>query len=193
MLLLISTACAGVFCGAALYVNVVEHPARMSCGQELAVREFAPSYHRATIMQVPLAIGGLVLGLAAAWQLRDAGIAAGAVLLGASVPFTLIAILPTNKQLLDPALDPRSARAANLLRRWNRLHGVRTVLSAAAFGLLLYRLASHPETRQGDTEVAPTAIASIAPTVVARSTLKTELLLHGRRGVRTSPLSIVAS
>src|SRR5262249_42936088 len=94
MLLLISTACAGVFCGAALYVNVVEHPARMSCGQELAVREFAPSYRRATIMQVPLAIGGLVLGLAAAWQLRDAGIAAGAILLGASVPFTLIAILP---------------------------------------------------------------------------------------------------
>jgi len=141
MLLLISTACAGLFCGASLYVNAVEHPARMSCGQELAVREFAPSYHRATIMQVPLAIGGLVLGLAAAWQRHDAWIAAGAVLLGASVPFTVIAILPTNKQLLDPALDPRSAKAANLLRRWNRLHGVRTVLSAAAFGLLLCRVA----------------------------------------------------
>src|SRR5262249_27779231 len=47
------------------------------------------------------------------------------------------------KQLLDPALDPRSAKAANLLRRWNRLHAVRTILSAAAFGLLLWSVASH--------------------------------------------------
>src|SRR5215470_731452 len=120
-LLLAATVCAGLFCGAALYVNLVEHPARMSCGQELAVREFAPSYHRATILQAPLALGGLTVGLVAAWQLGDAGVAAGAVLLGASVPFTLIAIFPTNKQLLDRALDPQSARAAGLLRRWNRL------------------------------------------------------------------------
>jgi hypothetical protein len=31
-LLILSTACAGLFCGAALYANLVEHPARMSCG-----------------------------------------------------------------------------------------------------------------------------------------------------------------
>jgi hypothetical protein len=46
----LSIACAGLFCGAALYVNFVEHPARMSYGPELALREFAPSYQRATIM-----------------------------------------------------------------------------------------------------------------------------------------------
>ena len=94
-LLLASTMCAGLFCGAALYVNLVEHPARMSCGQELAVWEFAPSYRRATIMQVSLALVGLVLGLVATWQLRDAWIATGAVLLGASIPFTLAFILPS--------------------------------------------------------------------------------------------------
>src|SRR5262245_10411248 len=36
--------------------STVEHPARMSCGPELALREFAPSYQRATIMQVPVAV-----------------------------------------------------------------------------------------------------------------------------------------
>jgi hypothetical protein len=140
-LLLASTMCAGLFCGAALYVNLVEHPARMSCGQELAVREFAPSYRRATIMQGSLALVGLVLGLAAAWHLHDAWIATGAVLLGASIPFTLAFILPTNKQLLDPTLDSQSARVAELLARWNRLHVARTVLSAAAFVTLLRCLA----------------------------------------------------
>src|SRR6516225_387068 len=118
-LLLVATACAGLFCGAALYVNLVEHPARMSCGQEFALREFAPSYRRATVLQVSLALGGLAIGLVAAWQLRDARIAAGAGLLGAVVPYTLIVIFPTNKELLDPALDSESARAAHLLRRWN--------------------------------------------------------------------------
>jgi uncharacterized membrane protein len=133
--------CAGLFCGAALYVNLVEHPARVSCGQELAVREFAPSYRRATMMQVLLALVGLVLGLVAAWQLLDAWIATGAVLLGASVPFTLAFILPTNKQLLDPTLDLQSLRVTELLARWNRLHAVRTVLSTVAFALLLCCLA----------------------------------------------------
>ena len=111
--LVLSIACAGLFCGAALYINFVEHPARMACGPELALREFAPSYRRATIMQVSLAIGGLALGLAAAWRLHDSWIAVGAVLLGASVPFTLIVILPTNEQLLDPKLDSRSSRVTS--------------------------------------------------------------------------------
>jgi len=141
LLLILSTACAGLFSGAALYINFVEHPARMSCGPELALREFAPSYQRATIMQVPVAIGGLALGLTAAWQLHDPWVAVGAVLLGTSVPFTLIVVFPTNKQLLDPALDSRSPRATSLLRLWNRLHAIRSFLSATAFGILLCRAA----------------------------------------------------
>ena len=141
LLLILSTACAGLFCGAALYVNFVEHPARMSCGPELALREFAPSYQRGTIMQVSLAIGGLALGLTAAWRLHDPRVAIGAVLLGASVPFTLIVVFPTNKQLLDPTLDSQSHRTTSLLRRWNRLHAIRSLLSATAFGVLLCRAA----------------------------------------------------
>src|SRR5262249_34057940 len=111
-LLLASTMCAGLFCGAALYVNLVEHPARMSCGQELAVREFAPSYWRATIMQVSLALVGLVLGLLAVWKLHDSWIAIGAVLLGASIPFTLAFILPTNKTVAgsDTRFAERTSR-----------------------------------------------------------------------------------
>jgi hypothetical protein len=143
LLLILSTACAGLFCGAALYVNLVEHPARMSCGPELALREFAPSYQRATILQVFLATGGVALGLTAAWQLHDSWVAVGAVLLGASVPFTLIVVLPTNKQLLDPTLDSRSLQATSLLRLWNRLHAIRSLLSATAFGVLLSRAAMH--------------------------------------------------
>ena len=49
--LIVAAVCAGLFAGAAIYINAVEHPARLSCGNEVALREFAPSYRRATVMQ----------------------------------------------------------------------------------------------------------------------------------------------
>src|SRR5262249_52916019 len=67
-LAILATFCAGLFAGAAIYVNAVEHPARLACGTALAVREFAPSYHRATIMQVPLAVVGLLASVGAWWS-----------------------------------------------------------------------------------------------------------------------------
>ena len=138
--LMIAALCAGVFAGSAIYINAVEHPARMSCGNDVAVREFAPSYRRATVMQASLAVIGCVTGLGAAWVLQDAWVAVGALLLGGVVPFTLIMILPTNNQLLDPSLDPQSPRATDLLTRWGRLHAVRSVLSTVALVLFLFRL-----------------------------------------------------
>jgi len=60
------------------------------------------------------------------------------VLLGSVIPFTLIVILPTNKGLLSPELDRRSAEAERLLARWGRLHAVRSVLNGMAMLLFLY-------------------------------------------------------
>ena len=139
--LVLAALSAGLFAGAAIYINAVEHPARLSCGTELALREFAPSYRRATIMQASLAIIGCAAGLWSAWASGDVLVASGAVLLGAVVPFTLIVILPTNTRLLDASLDPNSAEARQLLDRWGRLHAVRSVLSTAAFAVFLVRLA----------------------------------------------------
>jgi hypothetical protein len=130
-------ACA-LFTGAAVYITLVEHPARMQCGVELAATEFTPSYRRATLMQATCAAVGLLASIAA-W-LAGAGflwLIAG-VLLGSVIPFTLVVILPTNKQLLDPTLDKRSAEAERLLSRWGRLHAVRSVLSGLALLLFLY-------------------------------------------------------
>ena len=57
---LVATLSAGLFAGAALYITLVEHPARMQCGTGLAVTEFGPSYKRATVMQAPLAAVGFL-------------------------------------------------------------------------------------------------------------------------------------
>src|SRR5215813_15546203 len=125
ILVVIAVVCAGLFSGAALYVTLVEHPARMACGPELAVREFAPSYKRATLLQLPLALVGSLAGGLAAWRQANTRLLVASILLMAVVPFTLVAILPTNNRLLDPLLDPSSVKAIALLTRWGRLHAVR--------------------------------------------------------------------
>jgi hypothetical protein len=134
---ILATLCAGLFAGAAIYITAVEHPARLSCGTTLAVREFAPSYRRATIMQASLAVLGLLAAVGAWWRNGHTAILVGGILLGAVVPFTLWGIMPTNRRLLAPSLDPQSAEAAALLRRWGQLHAVRSVLGGLAFGTLL--------------------------------------------------------
>jgi hypothetical protein len=127
-----------LFTGASVYITFIEHPARMQCGVELAATEFVPSYRRATVMQAACAAVGLLASFAA-W-LAGSGfwwLVAG-VLLGSVIPFTLIVILPTNKRLLSPELDRRSAEAERLLARWGSLHAVRSVLSTMALLLFLY-------------------------------------------------------
>jgi hypothetical protein len=138
--IMVAVLAAGLFAGAAIYVSAVEHPARLSCGPELAVREFAPSYKRGTVMQASLAVLGCVAGMIGGWQHGDPAVIIAGLVLGSVVPFTLIVILPTNNRLLDPTLDPHGAELSHLLTRWGRLHVVRSVLGSVAFLLLVARI-----------------------------------------------------
>ena len=92
-------------------------------------------------MQVPLALIGSLSALIA-WRF-EGGTAwlVGGLLLLLPVPLTLVVILPTNKRLESQELDLRSEEAGRLLRRWGRLHAVRSMLSAAAFLVFLSALA----------------------------------------------------
>ena len=127
-----------LFAGASVYVNLVEHPARMERGAEIAATEFPPSYRRASVMRATLAAVGLLSSVAAWFAGASFLWVVGGMLLGAVVPITLIVILPTNKQLLNPALDGRSAKTERLLACWAMLHAVRSALSGAALLLFLY-------------------------------------------------------
>ena len=61
-------------------------------------------------------------------------------LLGLVIPVTHVAIMPTNKQLLSPALDRRSAQTGQLLSHWGALHAVRSLLSGMARLLFVFLL-----------------------------------------------------
>lgn len=141
LLQFLAISCTALFAGAALYINVVEHPARMRGDIGSALAQWAISYKRATLMQAPLAWAGCLTSVTA-WLLgASTGWLVAGLLIGAAVPFTLIVIMPTNDKLLAVERDTAaSAETRALLDRWGKLHTVRTVLSLSATALLLWQL-----------------------------------------------------
>jgi uncharacterized membrane protein len=129
---------AAVFTGAALYVNVVEQPARLRLGHNALLTEWKPSYKRGFAMQAPLAIIGLVFGLLAWWQTGNWLWVLGSLLLVANWPYTLLVIMPTNRKLMATELSGAGRETRSLIEHWARLHAVRTALGFAAAVIFLW-------------------------------------------------------
>jgi hypothetical protein len=129
---------AGLFALWALYVSLVEHPARVRTGAASGVAEFRESYRRAAPWQAGAAAISLVSGVIASLLTSEWVWAASGVTVGLAIPFTLLVIMPTNRQLLHGA--PCESEAATLLARWGHLHWVRSLLGLAALLLLCSRV-----------------------------------------------------
>src|SRR6266581_4718508 len=129
---------AAMFTGAALYVNVVEQPARLRLGDNALLTEWKPSYKRGTAMQAPLAIIGFLLGMLAWWQTENWLWIVGALFLIANWPYTLLVIMPTNRKLMATELSSASRETQDLIKHWARLHTARTALGFAATVIFLW-------------------------------------------------------
>lgn len=129
---------ATLFTGAALYINIAEHPARLRVDDRALLTQWKVAYVRGFAMQAPLAVIGFLAGLVAWRQTGNWRWFAGAIVLVTNWPYTLLGIMPTNKALMST--DPANANAATraLLKKWNRLHAVRTALGAGAMFIFLW-------------------------------------------------------
>jgi hypothetical protein len=81
-----------------------------------------------------------VLGLIAAWATGDWRWVAGAALMLANWPYTLLVIMPTNHALKAIAQNDAGAQARALIMKWGGLHAVRTALGIAATLACLWAL-----------------------------------------------------
>jgi hypothetical protein len=133
---------AAVFFGAAVYVSVAEHPARLTLADSAALAQWAPSYKLGSVMQASLAILSGLLGIGAWWQSGDALWALGAIAVLANWPYTLVAIMPINHRLQAIPSDLASSDTRMLLVRWGHLHAGRSALGGSATAI--YLLAAVP-------------------------------------------------
>jgi len=129
---LLAMIAASLFAGAALYVSLAEHPARMRLDDRSALAQWGPSYARAAPMQAGLALLSLLLGFWAWWRIGGGWLLAASLLIGAAIPLTLAIIMPVNNRLKATAPDAAGPESRALLARWGNLHALRTSLGLAS-------------------------------------------------------------
>jgi len=134
----LTVASAVVFAAWALYVSLVEHPARLRIDPAAALAQFRESYRAAAPYQASFAALSAIAGMIASATSGESVWAVGGVIVGTAIPFTLIAIRPTNRRLLGAEVVGEHAR--HLLVRWGRLHSVRSLLGVLAVALLAVRI-----------------------------------------------------
>jgi hypothetical protein len=133
---------AALFTGAAFYINFAEQPARLTLDDRSLLTQWKPAYGRGYAMQAPLAIIGFIFGTVAWWQTGNLSFIAGAVLMIANWPWTLVGMRPTNRSLMATELPNAGAETRALIVKWNGLHAVRTALGALAVVTFLIALST---------------------------------------------------
>ena len=135
----------GVFTGVALYVSVVEHPARLRIAKSdtpAALRQWNEGFGTAAKIQGSLAVataaasGFLAVKSGVLYPYGFTGL-----LMGGIASFTLVVISPVITRLyaaVEKKTDVTDEAVRDLLTRWGRLHSVRTVVSVTSLAILLY-------------------------------------------------------
>jgi hypothetical protein len=133
----LALAFAAALAGAALYVNVVEQPARLELDDQALLSEWAPSDRRGVALMAGLSLVSAILGLAAYFETADVRWAIGALIAVCSWPYTYFAMAPLNNQILT--LAPRDVGAAReLVRQWGLLEYGQTAIAVVATAVFIW-------------------------------------------------------
>jgi Domain of unknown function (DUF1772) len=136
----LALATAGIFTGAAIYVNIAEQPARLKLDTQALMTQWQPSYERGAMMQASLAIVSGALGLVAFVVTYDWRWLLGAFLILAPWPYTMFIIMPTNRILKSTLPAQATDQTRGLVLQWGRLHMGRSALGMFAVAAYLWAL-----------------------------------------------------
>lgn len=128
----------GIFAGTCLYVSAVGQPVRVAGAIATALPHFNASLSKSERLQPALHVFALLCTIAACALGPSVTRIAALVLMAPILPYSLLVVVPLNNSLRARNLLMRPDEAVANLKRWSTLHGVRTGLAVAAFGLLCW-------------------------------------------------------
>ena len=138
----ISVVVTGLFAGGALMESIVDHPARQLTEPAAAIGHMQATLKFADpLMPILVLIGSASMLVTYYFHNRAWHILAAALLLFLIIPVSFILIIPVNKKMLalsGAAHDHPAIRS--LMRRWGRLHAVRSILGCAALIVIVLQL-----------------------------------------------------
>jgi hypothetical protein len=134
-------AAAASFSGAALYISLVEQPARLALSTRAMIREWIPSNRRGTLMLSVLAVASAVFAQAQFATSGDVRWTIGGLTILASWPYAYFVMVPVNVWLyaIPPARAVSAAR--RLMRDWGLLEWGHVLIGFAACAVFAWALA----------------------------------------------------
>ena len=129
---LIAFAVVSAFFGAALYINIVEQPARLALHAGSMIREWIPSNRRGFIMLATLAVISAIRAYVDYGRTGDIRPLLGGTIILASWPYAYFVMNPLNIWLY--ALPPKGASSVlrELMRDWGFLEWGQSAIGLAS-------------------------------------------------------------
>ena len=137
-LLAFAAACA--FFGAALYINIVEQPARLALDARSIIREWTPSNRRGFVMLAVLAIVSAMSGYGEYAHTSDVRWLIGGAIILANWPYAYFVISPLNNLLYGIRQNAPPSIIRELVRDWGLLEWGQTAIGLSAACILGWAL-----------------------------------------------------
>jgi hypothetical protein len=128
------------FVGAALYVNVVEQPARLALDARAMVREWKPSDRRGFVLLATLALAAAILAYLQYAGSGDVRWIIGGTTILASWPYAYFVIVPVNVWLYTIRPERAASVVRDLMRDWGLLEWGHTAIGLAGAGVFAWAL-----------------------------------------------------
>ena len=130
---------AAFYVGLAIYIVLIEQPARLSLNSQALLGVWKSAYNRGHVIGISTTLITAILGIAAFVISHQVFWLAGAIAILLNVPYTLTFIRPTNNKLLLTQPEFAGDETRELIVKWEKLHRFRCIFGTIA--VLLFLLA----------------------------------------------------
>jgi anthrone oxygenase-like protein len=136
---LLALIAAAMFFGAALYINLVEQPARLTLGDRAMMSEWIPSNRRGFLMLAICAIAAALLAYVDFSRTADTRWLIGAVVMLFSLPYAFYVMLPTT--ILLGGTPAAGDETRGLMRDWGLLEWAQAAIGLCGCAIFGWALA----------------------------------------------------